>query len=84
MDGAFNGPQVLGSEGGQVVIELDQSLLDQFESLPDKSPGSKTRNPTERELEVIKKYWNKKRQVDICKLLKVSVATARRWYEESI
>jgi hypothetical protein len=63
-------------------INIDQSLLDQLEKLPDKHAGSRIRNPTEQELEIVAKYWNVKRQVDLCKLLGVSVATARRWYEE--
>lgn len=66
-----------------VEININEELLKKIESLPDKNPGIRQRNPTEQEKEIIKKYWKVKRQTDLCKVLGVSVSTARRWYEES-
>lgn len=63
-----------------VKIEIDEELLSRLESLPDTRTGAQEKAWKAQEDEILRRFWGKKRQVDIANVLGRHVGCCReRW-----
>lgn len=61
-------------------IKISPELLAELENIPDSRPGTRGIQWTEEMDEVLRRYWGKKPQADLCRVLGVSKNSAReRW-----
>lgn len=58
-------------------VTLDASWLKALDALPDARVGNPGRKWTEQEDEAIRRYWTRKRQTDIARILGVSINPLR-------